>query len=160
MRDFALPLHLVIMARIAGKEERFDFTIRKLGSAGPGTSQPRRPEDDLVIPPSAAGIVAELAARDERVQVLIRDQEYKSLFVPAFEAKVLALALGKKMTPAEAGSRELLLERAVKEVVRGAWLLDHFGDQGDRTEVLQQYDVFSSGVKALKALYPAPSAGD
>ena len=39
-------------------------------------------------------------------------------------------------------------------------LLDHFGDQGDRTEVLQQYDVFSSGVKSLKALYPAPPADD
>ena len=155
--DFVLPLHLVILARIAGKEERFDFTIRKLGSAapGPGPSQPRRPEDGLPIPPSAAGIVAELAARDERVQVLIRDQEYKSLFVPAFEAKVLALALGKKMAPTEAGSRELLLERAVKEVVRGAWLLDHFGDQGDRIEVLEQYRVFSDGVKGLKVLYPA-----
>ncbi|MEC9348205.1 MAG: hypothetical protein VX387_00685, partial [Planctomycetota bacterium] len=141
-------------------EERFDFTLRKLGSAGAAPSQPRRLEDSLVIPASAAGIVSELSSRDERVQVLLREQDYKRLFLPAFEAKALALALEKKMAPGEPADRKRGLGRAVKEVVRGAWLLDHFGDQGDRTEVLRQYDVFSSGVKALEALYPAPSADD
>ena len=162
VEDFALPLHLVIKVQIAGKEERFDFTIRKLSSAepGPGPIQPRRPEDDLVIPATATGIVAEMGARDERVQVLIRGQEYKSLFVPSFEAKVFALELEKKMTAAETGNRRLRLERAVKEVVRGAWLLDHFGDQGDRPEVLKQYRVFSGGVKELKVLYPSKASGE
>ncbi len=159
---FSFPLHLVIKVVLGGKEERFDFTLRKLGSAGAEAppSRPRRPEDSLVIPVSAAGIVSELSSRDERVRTLLREQDYKRLFLPAFEAKALALALEKKMAPGEAADRKRGLGRAVKEVVRGAWLLDHFGDQGDRTEVLQQYDVFSSGVKALKALYPAPSAGD
>ena len=159
---FSFPLHLVIKVVLGGKEERFDFTLRKLGSAGAEAPppRPRRPEDSLVIPVSAAGIVSELSSRDERVRALLREQDYKRLFLPAFEAKALALALEKKMAPGEAADRKRGLGRAVKEVVRGAWLLDHFGDQGDRTEVLQQYDVFSSGVKALKALYPAPSAGD
>ena len=96
-----------------------------------------------------------MKSRDARVQELIRGQEYKSLFIPAFEAKVLALELEKKFGPGEEAGRRLKLERGVKEVVRGAWLLDHFGDQGDRTEVLQQYRVFSEGVKNLEALFPS-----
>ena len=156
VKDFELPLHLVVKAKIAGREERFDFTFRSLGSprGQPADRRTRRPGEDLDIPSSAAGIVMEMKIRDSRVQALIRDQEYKDLFLPAFEAKVLALALEKNYAAAEAGSRRLRLERAVKEVVRGAWLLDHFGDQGDRTEVLEQYRVFSTGVKELEALYP------
>lgn len=156
VEDFALPLHLVVKAAIAGREERFDFTFRSLGSAEaePADKRTRRPEDDLDIPSSAGGIVSEMKNRAVKVQALIRDQQYKDLFIPAFEAKVLALALEEKFAAAEEGARRLRLERAVKEVVRGAWLLDHFGDQGDRTEVLKQHRVFSAGVKDLEALFP------
>ena len=157
IEDYVLPLHLVVKAEIDGRKERFDFTFRSPGSAevAPADKRTRRPEDDLEIPSSAAGIVAAMKSRNARVQELIRGQEYKSLFIPAFEAKVLALELEKKFGPGEEAGRRLRLERGVKEVVRGAWLLDHFGDQGDRTEVLQQHRVFSEGVKDLEALFPS-----
>ena len=157
IEDYALPLHLVVKAEIAGRQERFDFTFRSIGSPDlePADKRTRRPEDELEIPASAAGIVAEIKSRDARVQELIGEQEYKSLFIPAFEAKVFALELEKRFGPAEQDGRRLKLKRGVKGIVRGAWLLDHFGDQGDRPGVLQQYRVFSEGVKLLEALFPS-----
>ena len=38
---------------------------------------------------------------------------------------------------------------ALKRIVRGAWLLDLYGDQGDRLRVGEAYEIFAEGMRGL-----------
>ena len=43
---------------------------------------------------------------------------------------------------------------ALKRIVRGAWLLDLYGDQGDRTRVGEAYEIFAEGMRGLPERAP------
>ena len=96
---------------------------------------------ELVIPGETSEILAEIRERDRRVQALIQAGRWADLFIPALEAKDLALAYGET-----ADDRPWV---ALKRIVRGAWLLDLYGDLGDRTRVGEAYEVFAEGIEGL-----------
>lgn len=96
---------------------------------------------ELVIPDEAAEILAEIRERDRRVQALIAAGRWADLFIPALEAKDLALAYSER-----GGDRPWV---ALKRIVRGAWLLDLYGDLGDRIRVGEAYEVFAEGIEGL-----------
>ncbi len=122
--------------------DRFDFVflseaeLAELGREAPPSALP-----ELRIPGSADEILAEIRKRDVRVQRLIADGRWADLFIPALEAKSLALAWGEQV-PGRPWP-------ALKTLIRGAWLLDLYGDEGDRVRVLEAYEIFAEGMRGL-----------
>ena len=123
-------------------EDRFDFIFlsnaEKAALAGE-TASTALPE--LRVPDTPQAILDAIRARDRRVQALIDQGRWADLFIPALEAKELALAYGEK-----APDRPWV---ALKRIVRGAWLLDLYGDQGDRVRVGEAYEIFAEGMRGL-----------
>ncbi len=106
---------------------------------------------ELVIPQTGDEILAAIHDRDRRVRALIQAGRWADLFIPALEAKDLALAYSER-----GGDRPWV---ALKRIVQGAWLLDMYGDLGDRTRVAEAYEVFAEGVDGLPEASGGPGGG-
>jgi hypothetical protein len=151
-------------------EHRFDFTfdaltkepaaptsVPKASSTAPaaaatlpGTPAPPvapTPETSLnaAVPTSMAEILSELKGKDAEVRDLIGRGDFGAVWVPAFRAKDLAIALEPHLAHLAAVKRDAG-EPALARVVRGAWLLDAAGDVGNRQQVEAAYSTFAAGV--------------
>jgi hypothetical protein len=106
----------------------------------------------VVIPDSIEAMVREVSARDQRIRDLIDRGSFAEIYLPAFEAKELALAIdehGAQMPP----ERRLDADAAIRQLVRSAWLLDAFGDIGSRHQIVDAYASFRSAVSTLESLF-------
>lgn len=132
------PAEVVVHARFDEKagEERFDFVF-------PG-SLPAATLVEFRMPDEPEKIIAEILARDLRIQKLIRNGAWTELFIPALEAKDLALALQDRAGPG--------VSLPVKTLVRAAWLLDMYGDRGNKVKVESAYRLFQAAVSQIKEL--------
>ena len=144
--------------------ERFDFifgrlTVETTNAAAPfpslGDAPAAVPLSARIlpdIPEEPQNIAAEIAARDSQIQELIGRGAFTEIFIPALQAKELALAL-------QQGSAELPLAArnqvriAVRHLVRAAYLLDWYGDLGNKNDVDSAYGVFGSAVGEISAVY-------
>ena len=155
-------------------EYRFDFTFaavtrepvaapapRQTGASRPApAAQPRQPAEAArppeaeatsppppppvtPIPETIPEILAHLKARDNEIRGLIRDGNFGAVWVPAFQAKDLAVALEPHIGHLSPAAREAA-EPALQRLVRFAWLLDAFGDLGNRQQVDDAYSAFAS----------------
>jgi len=129
------------------QEYRFDFTfaefsVDKAATAGDVATSLFEVPDDLS---------QVLMLLDERVTVigdLVRKGAFAEVWVPAFQAKDLALSL-------DARTRTLPLAKragatgAVERLVRAAWTLDAAGDTGNRSEVEQGYSALASAAREV-----------
>lgn len=116
------------------KEARFDFVFvsRAASLALP----------EFRIPETAEEIYEEILRRNRRIQDLIARGGWPDLYIPALEAKDLMLALSLRE-----GER---VDAAAKKIVRAAWLLDTYGDLGNRLEVESAYRLFEEGIRQLE----------
>jgi hypothetical protein len=94
------------------------------------------------IPETIPEILVQLRARDAEVRELIRQGNFAAVWVPAFQAKDLAVALEPHIGHLTPASREIA-EPALQRVVRFAWLLDSFGDLGNRQQLEEAYAAFA-----------------
>ncbi len=133
-------------------------------AAGPSTSQAQSPAaptsiNDMVnpalievaIPATLEEIVAEITIRHQEIGDLVAAGQFTDVWLPAFQAKDLALAMnahGAEMPT----YRRRLLEPALKQLLRAAWMLDAFGDLGNREQVTAAYGEFSAAVSAIQLL--------
>ena len=144
-------LPLEIAARIQfekdGPFERFDFVFQSL-STGSATVAPAG--GDLVVPESPAAIAAAIVERDRRVKELLASGAFNEIYVPALEAKDLCLALEPHVSSAPDPAS---LAWALKELVRAAWLLDDYGDLGNKEKVLLAYDLFEEAAEKIASSY-------
>ena len=101
-------------------------------------------------------MIAELRKRRIEIDALIKKGDYGAVWVPAFQAKDMAVALEPHV--AHLGVRERgAAEPALADVVRTAWLLDSVGDTGNGDEVARAYTAFDAAVtRLLTAFEPAP----
>ena len=83
-----------------------------------------------------------IRARSRRVDELVGRGAWPDLFIPALEAKDLAIALLERE-----GERVAV---PVKTLVRAAWLLDHYGDRGKKAEVEAAQRLFARGMADLE----------
>jgi hypothetical protein len=104
------------------------------------------------IPESMAAILGELKARDAEVRELIARGDFAAVWVPAFRARDLAIALEPHLAHLAAPKRDAG-EPALSRVVRGAWLLDAAGDVGNRQQVEAAYATFTAGVNDVMAAF-------
>ncbi|HSF16013.1 MAG TPA: heavy metal-binding domain-containing protein [Vicinamibacteria bacterium] len=136
------PAEVVVNARLPGAHEdeaRFDFVFQG------DVDAVRLALPEFRIPETADGIFQEIMDRDKRVKELIRRGNWPDLYIPALEAKELVLALNEK-EPERVGF-------PAKKLVRAAWLLDTYGDLGNRIEVESAYRLFEEAIQELEAAH-------
>ena len=102
----------------------------------------------LVIPDSIAALVRELQRRDGFVRAFVEQGNFGAVWVPAFHAKDLAVALEPHLAHLSPSGRAVA-EPALQEVVRLAWLLDAYGDVGNRQQLEAGHAAFSAAVTAV-----------
>jgi hypothetical protein len=128
---------------------------RALGSA-PVDESPSGVDPGLVplpIPDTVPEMLTQLSQRTAQIRRFIDQGAFANVYVPAFQAKDLALALDehKQDLPVE---RRRLAEPAIKRLVRAAWLLDAFGDIGNKEQISAAYSQFAAAVHDVEAAFP------
>ena len=108
----------------------------------------------LPIPDSVPEILAQLSTRTRQVRELIDRGNFAAVFVPAFQAKDLAIALENRLDTLEA-DRRAAAAPAIRRLVRAAWLLDAAGDAGNRRQLLAADALFAAASSDIvKAFTP------
>jgi heavy metal-binding protein len=105
------------------------------------------------IPETVPEILAQLRTRNDQIRTLVDRGSFGSVYVPAFQAKDLALALEDhkdKVAP----DRRKIAGPAIAQLVRSAYLLDAFGDLGNKQQILDAYALFAAAVKDIETSFP------
>ena len=145
-------------------EERFDFIFAALSAeetsgslGGDGASDgiiesplPLSAQIQPDIPELTIDLVASIGVRLEQLQTLIESGRFAELFVPALQGKEIALELDTRdevdALPPRAKTE---LRIAVRQVVRAAYLLDWYGDLGNKEQVDGAFDLYSAAVQQV-----------
>ena len=93
-----------------------------------------------------------MRAGSAQVKDLVQKGDFAAIWVPAFQTRDLAIALEGKLEQLTAAQQETA-RPALREVVRTAWLLDAFGDLGNRQQITEAYDVFAAAVEQTVAAF-------
>jgi hypothetical protein len=110
----------------------------------------------LPIPETVPEMLAQLRARTDQVGSLIDRGTFAAIYVPAFQAKDLALAVDEhkgELTP----ERRAIAEPAIAKLVRFAYLLDAFGDIGNKQQIADAYAKFVEAAKDIQSAFPQSS---
>jgi hypothetical protein len=107
----------------------------------------------LPIPETVPEMLAQLRTRDEQIRMFIDRGAFASVYVPAFQAKDVALALEQKKIDLPP-DRQRVVGPAVTEVIKSAYLLDAFGDLGNKQQIVDAYSRFTAAVKQLEGAFP------
>jgi hypothetical protein len=118
-------------------------------ATAPPVSEPAAGTDASQDPGSIPGTVNEMLAslktRNQQVGELVQRGAFGALWVPAFQARDLTIALEAHLGELPAAQRDAA-EPAIQRLVRTAWLLDAFGDIGNRQQIVEAYSIFTSAV--------------
>ena len=106
------------------------------------------------IPETVPEMLAQLRTRSDQIRAFIDKGAFAAIYVPAFQAKDLALALDEHKKELSA-DRQRVAVPAIGRLVRSAYLLDAFGDLGNKQQIIEAYDRFSSAVKDIESAFPA-----
>jgi hypothetical protein len=126
-------------------------------NAVPEPEEPAAPDADpalvpVPIPDTVPGILEQLRTRNEQVGALIARGDFGAVWVPAFAAKDLAIALEPHLAHLDA-AKQVLGAPALQRVVRLAWVLDAHGDTGNRQQLLSAHDEFSAAVRDVASAF-------
>jgi hypothetical protein len=147
--------------------ERFDFifaelTVEDAPSAVTGTSFEDAPEAVPLaqrilpdIPADAGQIAAEIGSRSRQIEEMIGRGAFTEIFIPALQAKELALALQEHGAELPENDRNQI-RIAVRHLVRASYLLDWYGDLGNKTDVDTAYGIFGGAVATIGTVYDIP----
>jgi hypothetical protein len=143
-------------------EHRFDFSFPAV------TVEPKPGTPMTLAPPSAAkaqfeataattprtkdALLAEVAGQTKAVEAAVRDGAFGEIYLSALATKDAALELDAQAGDLPA-DRHARVSAAVKKIVLSAWLLDLYGDLGDRQKIEEAYQGFAAGVKDLVDAY-------
>ncbi|MBI3491551.1 MAG: hypothetical protein HY047_07215, partial [Acidobacteria bacterium] len=180
-RSLPARMSAKVTFKAGDKENLFDFTFDtfskdpaapvsnvnpvKTTSASPVKSAPAPADPNLIelgvnpalitvpIPETVPEMLAQLRTRTDQIRQFIDKGELAAVYVPAFQAKDLALALDehRRELPVE---KQKVVEPAVKNVVRAAYMLDAFGDLGNKQQIVEAYALFTAAVKDIQAAFP------
>jgi len=97
-------------------------------------------------------MLAQLQVRTDQIRELIDKGNFGAVFVPAFQAKDLAIALEGRL-PDLAPRERQAAEPAIRALVRTAWLLDAVGDVGNRDQISDAFVAFAATVSDVTAAF-------
>jgi hypothetical protein len=107
----------------------------------------------LPIPDTVPEMLAQLKTRADQIRAFIDKGMFAAIYVPAFQAKDLALALDEhkhELTP----ERRRIAEPAIARLVRSAYLLDAFGDIGNKQQISEAYSKFLEAARDIESAFP------
>jgi len=107
----------------------------------------------LPIPDTVPEIMSQLKTRTEQIRSFIDKGAFAAIYVPAFQAKDLALALEDHVRKLP-DDRRKVVEPAITKLVRSAWLLDAFGDIGNKQQITVAYDRFVEAANDIHTSFP------
>jgi hypothetical protein len=118
---------------------------------------PRSPTPDpalivLPVPGTVAGILEQLRERRRHVAELIDRGDFAAVWVPAFAARDLAIALEPHLDRLDGAVRDTA-GPALQRTVRLAWLLDAQGDGGNRQQLAEAFAAFAASVDQVVAAF-------
>src|SRR5207249_11165425 len=105
------------------------------------------------IPDTVPEMLAQLRTRTDQIRVFIDRGSFASIYVPAFQAKDLALALDAHKNELAADRRKAV-EPAIAKLVRSAYLLDAFGDLGNKQQISEVYAKFVEAETDIQSAFP------
>jgi len=143
--------------KAGGPEYRFDFAFQELSQDRNSTTSAAAGVMSALaidIPEKAVDILSMLSERNRQIQDLIEKGSFGEIYVPAFQAKDLALAL-ELQTKQMSVKAQKTVTLATERLVRSAWQLDAYGDMGDRNLITGAYEVFSNAVRELEVAFAA-----
>jgi hypothetical protein len=106
-------------------------------------------------PGTMAELLAELGKRRDEVRELVQKGDFGAIWVPAFQAKDVAVALEPHINHLAFQARTHA-EPALGDVVRTAWQLDAVGDTGNAEEVAKALAAFTQAVSRLLNAFSSP----
>lgn len=107
----------------------------------------------LPIPGTVPEMLQQLRTRTDQIRALIDRGLFADVYVPAFQAKDLVLALEphqQELTP----DKRRIAEPAIAKLVRSAYMLDAFGDLGNKQQISAAFDQFASASKDILTAFP------
>ena len=107
------------------------------------------------VPTTIPEIVEAIRARHAEIGVLVDKGDFSAIWVPAFQAKDLALGLEPHLAHLLERARTTA-EPALFRLVQGAWRLDAVGDTGNRGEVELAYRLFGEALTDVTAAFSTP----
>ena len=132
-------------------------TTSKPATTRPSTAIPEASPDpaaiDVAIPSTVPEILRQLRTRDREVRELIDRGNLAAVFVPAFQARDLAISLEARLDTLTSGRDAAAA--AIVGLVRAAWMLDASGDVGNREQATAAYGVFHQAATAIDAAFAA-----
>jgi hypothetical protein len=146
-RGVPLEIAAKIQFEEDGPFERFDFVFA--GPEAPSSAVSRTTEA-LVVPSEPKTVAAAIVERERRIQELLARGAFNEIYLPALEAKDLALALEPHLSSAPDPAS---LAWALKELVLSAWLLDDYGDLGNKEKVLLAHARFEKASERIASSY-------
>jgi hypothetical protein len=105
------------------------------------------------VPETVPEMLAQLQAHNNQIKTFIDRGAYASVYVPAFQAKDVALALDAKKSELPP-DRQKIVGPAVNQLVRTAYLLDAFGDLGNKQQISDAYTQFAAAVQEIQSAFP------
>jgi hypothetical protein len=108
--------------------------------------------DAMSIPATVDEIVVQLRLRKQQLREVIDSGDFAAVYIPAFQAKDLAVAMEAHSAQLPTYKRKIL-EPAIKRLLRAAWLLDAFGDLGNREQITGAYVDFAAAVSDIESLF-------
>ena len=147
-------------------EDRFDFIFTEFSGetdvADAATAAPNAPESlplaeriRPTIPENTNTIVSNISERNDEIENLVSTGGFTEIFIPALQSKELALALNQRIDTLPIRTRSDV-RIAIRSLVRAAWLLDWYGDLGNKQQVSDAYDIFNQAVLEIVAIYEDP----
>lgn len=163
--DLPVPAEVITKLQVLEDfpEDRFDFIFTDFSTesgASDVASTPAGATETLPlaerirprIPEQTSDIIAGISTRNDNIGTLVAEGGFTEIFIPALQSKELALALNERAeTLPIRGRNDVRI--AVRSLVRAAWLLDWYGDLGNKQQVSEAYDIFSEAVAEINRVY-------
>jgi hypothetical protein len=133
------------------QEYRFDFTFAEF-SVDKAATPSDVPSSLFEVPDDLAEVLKLLDERVTLIGALVQKGAFSEVWVPAFQAKDLALSLDAR-TRTLPLARRAVATGEVERLVRAAWMLDASGDTGNRSDVEEAYGALASAAREVKATF-------
>lgn len=166
---FPVALQARVKFEPDGKENVFDFTFPDYSRDAPepaaaasavppapmGTPTPSGIQLGLradQIPSGLPELLKALQDRSHQIGDFIKQRQFGTVYVPAFEAKDLALSLDDRAKDRPDAERQRV-DAAVGTLVRDTYLLDAYGDLGNERRITAAYQDFADALRSIERLY-------
>jgi hypothetical protein len=148
--DFAFPAYSIDLPASAQPSSRAtaDTPIAPIAPAAP--IAPVAPVAPASSPQAASELIESLKARGAEVESLLKSGTLGGIYVPALQAKDLALEIQAKQPEPNRDA----VEASVKQIVLAAYQLDSYGDLGDAGKAQEAFSSMSAAIATLESLVP------